>query len=380
MNNLMPVAVKDVVKVTSDFSITDFYGFLEVDVTCPENIKIPLLPMKHQGKTIFPRGKWRWSYFSEELKAVMEHGYIIEPVLNSEAVEMKGAYIFKEYIDAFYAQKSTAGKDSPERWIAKMHLNSLYGIFGRATEMKMTKLVERDNIVKEMMSKTITAIIDITDKYHLISYTANMNPQLLKDLQVKFINVEEHKASVMNNSGIASAVTAYGRIHMMQFKVGEMADHIYYTDTDSIFTDKELPSHMMGSALGLMKDELDGALIDRAHFLGIKRYAYQYKGATKTTFSGLQKNDLSWSDVESLVSGETVSRSYPNCFFKSMQDMSITIKPRNVSVKCGTDKPLINGVYHPLTVNAGLPVDTNIGKLNYLIKVVKYNAEGGVSL
>ena len=341
MNKLMPYAVDELISVDVTFNLNNFFGFLEVDVICPDTVKIPLLPLKVSGKTIYPRGSWRWTYFSEELKEVIKHGYIVTPVIGTEALAMKGAYIFKEYIDAFYAIKATAGKDSPERWIAKMHLNSLYGIFGRATEMKMTKLVERDDMVKELMSKTITSFIDITDKYQLISYVANMDTQLLKDLQVKFVNVEDHKASVMNNSAIASAVTAYGRIEMMQFKVGDLADHIYYTDTDSIFTDIQLPDHMIGSELGLMKDELDGAVIDRAHFLGIKRYAYQYKGATKTTFSGLQKNDLSWSDVESLVSGETVSRSYPNCFFKSMQDMSITIKPRNVSVRCGTDKPLM---------------------------------------
>ena len=50
--------------------------------------------------------------------------------------------------------------------------------------------------------------------------------------------------------------------------------NVYYTDTDSIFTDKALPDHMVGKDIGLMKDELDGGYIREAYFLGIKKYAF----------------------------------------------------------------------------------------------------------
>jgi hypothetical protein len=33
---------------------------------------------------------------------------------------------------------------------------------------------------------------------------------------------------------------------------------LYYTDTDSIFVDKELPQELIGSDLGQLKDELKG--------------------------------------------------------------------------------------------------------------------------
>ena len=44
--------------------INEFYGFLEVDVECPDFIKKPVLPLKYKGKTIYPRGKWTSTYFS----------------------------------------------------------------------------------------------------------------------------------------------------------------------------------------------------------------------------------------------------------------------------------------------------------------------------
>jgi hypothetical protein len=39
------------------FNLDNFFGFLRVEVTCPKNIKVPVLPCKFNGKTIFPTGK-----------------------------------------------------------------------------------------------------------------------------------------------------------------------------------------------------------------------------------------------------------------------------------------------------------------------------------
>jgi len=39
------------------FNLNNFFDFLKVEVTCPSSIKIPLLPCKYKGKTIFPTGK-----------------------------------------------------------------------------------------------------------------------------------------------------------------------------------------------------------------------------------------------------------------------------------------------------------------------------------
>jgi hypothetical protein len=44
-------------KFFNGFNLKNFFGFLKVEVTCPKDIKVPVLPCKHQGKTIFPTGK-----------------------------------------------------------------------------------------------------------------------------------------------------------------------------------------------------------------------------------------------------------------------------------------------------------------------------------
>jgi len=42
--------------ISSDFNLSDFFGFLKVEVNCPKDIKIPMLPSEYNGKTIFPTG------------------------------------------------------------------------------------------------------------------------------------------------------------------------------------------------------------------------------------------------------------------------------------------------------------------------------------
>ena len=72
----------------------------------------------------------------------------------------------------------------------------------------------------------------------------------------------DHKVSI----SIASAVTAYSRVYMSQFKNNYMYN-LYYSDTDSIFIDKYLPT---GNELGQFKLEY---VLKEGLFLGPKIYA-----------------------------------------------------------------------------------------------------------
>jgi hypothetical protein len=77
---------------------------------------------------------------------------------------------------------------------------------------------------------------------------------------------------------------------------------IYYSDTDSIFTNKPLPKEIVNKELGMMKNELTGKAIDNkaieAIFLGIKRYALKYIDLKtqqikhKYVFSSVKENTL----------------------------------------------------------------------------------------
>jgi hypothetical protein len=87
-----------------------------------------------------------------------------------------------------------------------------------------------------------------------------------KDLRtLLYGNIETHNVNI----AIASAITAYARIHMTQFK-NNPDFTLYYTDTDSAYFDSALPDHMVNSKiLGKMKLE---NRVKKAIFLAPKVY------------------------------------------------------------------------------------------------------------
>ena len=75
-----------------------------------------------------------------------------------------------------------------------------------------------------------------------------------------------------NSIAIASAITAYARVFMSQFKNNPYIE-LYYTDTDSIFIKGELPNDMIGTELGKFKLE---NIYKKIVFLGPKIWALRY--------------------------------------------------------------------------------------------------------
>lgn len=80
-------------------NLKDFFGYCLVEVTTPKNIKKPLLPFKENNKTIYPTGIWIGIYFSEELKALLKHGYKFKLI---SGYEFYKDYLFNDYVEHFY--------------------------------------------------------------------------------------------------------------------------------------------------------------------------------------------------------------------------------------------------------------------------------------
>ena len=161
-----------------------------------------------------------------------------------------------------------------------MHLNQLYGIFGRKQELIETVNIYNYDLPKIVSTRIIKSIIEINKDISTVLLTKNINHNMLSELNSCLeINLKNVENIVKSNVAIAAAVTSYARVHMIKYK---LKDGIYYTDTDSIFTDYDLNPEEIGSDLGLMKDELKGNIIEKAYFLGIKQYGYIYKDIVKS--------------------------------------------------------------------------------------------------
>lgn len=64
MKQLMPVSIK--ARVNQLDNLTDFFGFVECEVTCDKSkVKTPVLPYRINNKNIYGYGSWSGVYFSE---------------------------------------------------------------------------------------------------------------------------------------------------------------------------------------------------------------------------------------------------------------------------------------------------------------------------
>jgi hypothetical protein len=385
VNSLYPLAmVKDMpfkmIKYhhnMSNVNLEEFFGFCLAEIECPKNIKIPLLPHKYQDRTIYPTGKWIGVYFSEELKAVLPHGYKINLI---KGYQFSKINLFKKYVEHFYLLKKNY-KNPADRLIAKMHLNQMYGIFGRKQELLETITIKNINIKNMLTKYIIKNIITINDEYSVLLVIINKNNDIIAKLNSLFetefsSNSEYNKGPIPSNVSIAAAVTSYARIHMIKYK---LKYDIFYTDTDSIFTSDKLPDFELGSDLGLMKDELKGKVISEAYFLGIKQYGYYYydenKKKEKSVFAGITRDSISFKEIESIFRGQVLEQTNEKRFYKSFNNLNIVIKSSKIRIKNNPSKILINNNYLPLNIydlNHELDNRTMFEKLkNKIIKFFK---------
>jgi hypothetical protein len=238
MKNPMPFNLIKFHKNMNGINLNNFFGFIEVEVTCPLDMLKPVLPFKVEGKTIYPVGNWTAIYFSEELKAVQSLGYKFKLI---RGYEFSKTNLFNEYVDHFFNIKRTS--IGAQKGIAKLHLNALYGYFGRRQDLIETVNVSNTSLPYYLSSRIVKEILKITDNYSTLLLSANINHRVLRNLNmVCESNIKSSNRIVMSNVAIAAAVTAYARIHMLYYK---LLPGTVYTDTDSIFTTDELPEHLI---------------------------------------------------------------------------------------------------------------------------------------
>lgn len=98
----------------------------------------------------------------------------------------------------------------------------------------------------------------------------------------------------------AAAITAYGRIHINKIKllIMSLGGKIYYSDTDSVVTDIELPQEMLGKNLGLLKLEHK---LKKGYFITSKTYLLETdKDKIIKKAKGFFSDSLSKSDYEEM--------------------------------------------------------------------------------
>lgn len=275
----------------------DAYGFFYCKIISPLDINHPILQRRivtSEGiRTIAGLGSWEGWIYSAEMDNAIKHGYTFE-ILNG--YQFNKGNIFSDYINTLYKLRLEYPKPDPMNLIAKLLMNSLYGKFGmKLTSTKLEMFNTKDeidnNILSELIDKlgnTIKDLVKLDD--HVIT---------IRDSYI--YNDENSFHGIDVNIALASAITAGARMWMSAFKNNPLFN-IYYSDTDSIVVDSQLPEFIVGKDLGQFKLE---HTISKAVFLAPKVYGFiTDEGKEIIKIKGLTNNALvkiNFNDLESLL-------------------------------------------------------------------------------
>jgi hypothetical protein len=295
--------------------------FAKVEVESKYDLEHPLLQLHYKTKegvrTVAANGKFTTVISSTEYAAYKDY-YNITIIEGYVFAESK--LIFSEYIKELYDLRKQYPKDHPMNLTAKLLMNSLYGRFAMAPITRVQLFVHGKDLDKLCINNTVFNIIQIEDE----------------DINMIDLQYPDFKGRSENSIGIAALTTANGRIFMSKFK-NNPDFNLYYTDTDSIFIDKDLPDTMVGNELGQFKKEYD---IDKAVFISPKCYSLiKTNGEYVNKIKGFKDaKNVPFSAMESLLEVNKTLELTHNKWFRNLGKGEISILEQAYLLKATDSK------------------------------------------
>lgn len=279
-------------------------------------------------RTISPLGSWTGVYFSEELNNAANYGYTFK-ILRGYLFDTD--LIFTRYVDFLYDLKVNSQPGSPDYIIAKLLLNSLYGRFGMDDSFINITIFDNFKEFKiwyEINNEDVVNFEELGKKV-LVQHRS----KLLDEQTDEYGIFETHNVSI----GIASAITAYARIHMSKFK-NNSNFNLYYSDTDSIYIDRPLPDELVNNTiLGKMKLEY---ILTEAIFLAPKMYYLETEdGKVIYKAKGLKHEVvLTLDDFINLLEKDSFLEKFQNKWFKDFSKGFVSINNQPYKLKVTDNK------------------------------------------
>lgn len=91
-----------------------------------------------------------------------------------------------------------------------MHLNQLYGYFGRKQELIETRNIKRDELTEFLSNYPVLSIIEINDEIITILMSCNLDFDIINTLNMDYsVNISSNFRKVKSNVALAAAVTSY---------------------------------------------------------------------------------------------------------------------------------------------------------------------------
>lgn len=291
----------------------DPFGFFEVEVESPPYLKHPILPYKanknYNFRTIYPLGKWKGVYFSEEIKNSKKYGYNFT-ILRGYTFKRKN--IFKNFVQYFYNLKKNCNKDDVFYTIAKLILNSLAGRFGMLPYKFKHEIIDDKELELYLSKYKLSSILDLNNGKVLISYPENLEEDN------NFENIFTNNVNV----SIAAAITAYGRIFMSKFK-NNTEYNLYYSDTDNLDIDKRLSDNFIGKELGQLKLE---AIFEKIVYIAPKVYGGILENGEELIKIKGAKKKINFYELEKLLIKNEKLNINQEKWFKKIDIRTILVK------------------------------------------------------
>ena len=212
LNSLMPIGNPTYFEGNIRAIDQNAFGFFYCEITAPDNLVHPILQTHvktNNGiRTMAPLGSWTGMIFSNEMDNAMKLGYKFNILWG---YTFKSDYVFKEFVSNLYNLRLQYPKSNPLNYIAKLLLNSVYGRFGMVDSFLNVDIMDITTFKKfeKDFAEDIFNIIELDDKIMVVHRSAK------KDLDTLLDNASEtHNISIP----IASAITAFARIHIREVK------------------------------------------------------------------------------------------------------------------------------------------------------------------
>jgi len=310
---------------SENINLDSFFGFLKIDIVCPDDIYIPILPIRNKNGVFSKCGKISGVFFSEEIKLALKYGYRILKVYKGLAYEKGNPFI--NFVHDLY-NKRIENKNSPLQKIFKLLLNSLYGKFGMNPKFNITDILLDDKKIQDIIRfHEVKSFNHIQDTK---SQRINYNPDVSRDKISLFLSsgmiTSEYLENYMNNLEkvfslqfscvhIASAITSYARIYMYEKKIN---CNLYYSDTDSLFTTNELNT---SNEIGGLKLEYR---IKEALFIAPKLYYIKTNDNLEYIKSkGIMSHSLDKDQFNELLKEKSLFLNIKHNFVRNIKDYSI---------------------------------------------------------
>ncbi len=335
-----PVYVKEV----APGSLCQYFGFAKVRIRPPQDLHIPLLPSRGEGRLLFDLKPKIGTWTTIELQKAVQLGYVIEHVYEVAHFEQQTTELFSSYVKRFFRCKTEAGglaklgvtaddtawidayntyhgidldvthmetMNAPKYLVSKLYCNSLWGKFAQKDNQSNSKDVfNRDELCELIFDPTVIVV-------DLFFHDEDARTVIWKRRQ-------EYKTPARNtNLAVAAYTTAHARLRLYE-ALEAYGSRALYCDTDSVIAvqpmDQPRPVHL-GSYLGDLQSELDDdEWIVEFVATAPKSYAYRTnKGQEVVHVKGFTLNHETGRLIDFDAMRQLVGSNDPECVIETRQ-------------------------------------------------------------